>query len=401
MPVFAYKAIDLDASAVGGTIIADTARQARDLLRERGLTITAVRTVAEGDRPTFAERRRGRKAQGEVVAALREMATLLATGIPLLAALDTLLKQHGGRFRAVLQQVRDQVTGGSGLADAMARHPAWFDETSVAIARVGESTGTLAESLKHLAAFKEKGQRLKGRITTALVYPAIVSVIGLAVCLFLMTYVVPTLVGALEEAGRTLPAVTRAVKAASDFLLAWWWAILAGLGGVVVALRLVWATERGRFSLDRLILAVPVIGELVRKETTSRMAVVMAALLRSGVRFGEAVRITRETLRSRVFRRALDDYEKAVTAGRNISEPLEAAGVFSPLVVQVLAVGQESGRLEEMLEGLAEGYDHQVATATERLTAAVEPLLIVLLAVLVGTVAFATILPILEASHVM
>lgn len=299
MPVFSYKAMDLDTSAVGGTIIADTARQARDLLRERGLTITAVRPVADRSRPTFAERRRGRKAQGEVAASLRELATLLATGIPLLSALDTLLKQHGGRYRAVLQQIRDQVTGGSGLADAMARHPAWFDEIAVAIARVGESTGTLADSLKDLASFKEKGQRLKSRITTALVYPAIVSVIGLAVCLFLMTYVVPTLVGALEEAGRTLPAITRAVRAGSDFLLGWWWAILIGIGGVLVGLRLLWATERGRLALDRLTLAVPVVGELVRKETTSRMAVVLAALLRSGVRFGEAVRVTRETLRSR------------------------------------------------------------------------------------------------------
>jgi type II secretory pathway component PulF len=144
-----------------------------------------------------------------------------------------------------------------------------------------------------------------------------------------------------------------------------------------------------------------VIGDLVRKENTSRMAVVLAALLRSGLPFVEAVRITRQTLRNRIFRLAMDDYEAAVTAGRDVAAPLASSGVFSPMVVQMLAIGQEAGQLEDMLQQLADAYDLQVATATQRLAAVLEPFLIVLLAILVGSIAFATILPILEATNVL
>jgi type II secretory pathway component PulF len=153
--------------------------------------------------------------------------------------------------------------------------------------------------------------------------------------------------------------------------------------------------------LDKTMLRVPLVGELIRKEITSRMAVVLSALLRSGLPFVEAVKITKGTLRNRVFRRAMDAYETAVSAGRDVAQPLETSGVFSPMVVHMLAVGQQAGELEEMLDHLATSYDRQVATAAQRLTALLEPLLIVLLAVLVGFIAFATILPILEISNVM
>ena len=278
MPVFAYKALDLDASAVGGTIIADTPRQARDVLRGRGLTITQVRSVSEGTRLALFARRRGRRAEAEVITAVQELATLLGAGIPLLAALDTLLKQHRGRFRTVLQGVRDEVAAGASLADALGERPAYFDELAVSIVRVGESTGTLEASLAQLADFKEEAQHLRSRVATALLYPAIVSIVGLAVGTFLMTYVVPNLLSALTETGKDLPAVTRLVKGASDFLLGWWWAILAVLTGLAAGGRLLASSDRGRLVLDRLLLAVPVLGDLVRKENTSRMAVVLAAL---------------------------------------------------------------------------------------------------------------------------
>jgi len=179
------------------------------------------------------------------------------------------------------------------------------------------------------------------------------------------------------------------------------WTLLLGLAVAGAALRWIVSTDRGRLVLDRLTLRLPVVGDLVRKENTSRMAVVLAALLRSGLPFVEAVRITRGTLRNRIFRNAMTDYEIAVTAGRDVAVPLAASGVFSPMVVQMLAVGQEAGQLEDMLQQLADAYDVQVATATQRLTAVLEPLLIVLLAVMVGAIALATILPILEASNVL
>jgi type IV pilus assembly protein PilC len=402
MAVYAYKALDVDATPLSGTIVADTPRQARDELRGRGLTITEVAEFRQGAaHRAFFARRRGRAAEREVVAFIRELATLLRAGIPLHSALGTLAAQHKRHFRAVVEQLGDQVAQGTALAEAMSRQGEYFDELCVSVVRVGETTGSLDVALRRLADFKEKALRLQSRVITALLYPSVVTALGLAVSVFLMTYVVPGLLSTLVDAGKELPAVTRLVKAVSDLLLHWWWLLIAAVVVAAAAARSALRTERGHAFMDRLMLRLPVIGDLVRKETTSRMAVVMAALLRSGLVFVEAIQITRRTMKNRVFRRAMDEYEAAVKAGRDVAAPLAASGVFSPMVVQMLAVGQQSGELEEMLEQLAESYDQEVAVATQRLTALLEPLLIVLLAVMIGLIAFATILPILEMSNVM
>jgi|WetSurMetagenome_2_1015567.scaffolds.fasta_scaffold28353_6 general secretion pathway protein F len=401
MPVFDYKVMDVDAAASVGTIIADSPRQARDNLRGRGFTVVSLRPIDEGKRATFAERRAGRKSRAEVVAFIRELKTLLAAGIPLLESIATLVRQHRGPFKTVLQQLHDEVAGGVGLADAMQERPAYFDELCTSIVRVGESTGTLETALAKLAAFREKTLLLQSRVTTALIYPAIVCAVSLVLMAFLMTYVIPNVLGTLRESGKPMPAITMIVMGASNFILGYWWAILIGLIVTGAGLRALISRPRVRYILHNLLLRVPLVGDLVAKENTSRMAVVMAALLRSGVHFDEAVRITRQTLRNEVFRRALTEYEQAVVAGRDIAKPLEKSGVFSPLVVQMLAVGQQSGELENLLDELADSYDQQVAVATQRLTAAMEPLLIVVLSVLVGAVALATLLPILEASNVL
>jgi type II secretory pathway component PulF len=371
------------------------------VLRERGLTITQMAPVAASKAGSFRARRRARRDEGEITSFTRELATLLQVGIPLLSAIQTLAKQHRGSFRAVVEQLGDQVATGVGLAEAMEQQGAYFDELSVSIVRVGESTGSLDAALKRLSGFREKGRLLRSRITTALLYPSVVGVVGLSVAVFLMVKVVPDLLATLSQAGKDLPTPTLIVKAISDFIRQWWWALLVGMGATVAGLRAVLRTERGREVLSRFVLRVPVLGELVRKENTSRMAVMMSALLQSGLQFVDAVRITRQTIPNRVFRSALEDYEAAVTAGRDVAGPLEASGVFAPMVVQMLAVGQQAGQLEEMLDQLAEAYDQQVAMATQRLTAVLEPLLIVLLALLVGFIAFATILPILEVSNAL
>lgn len=401
MPVFKYKAIDMDATDLVGTLIADTPRQARDVLRDRGLTVTQVTPIRQTDAIGYRQHRRGRRAQSEVVAFIRELATLMKAGIPLLSALKTLSDQHRRYFKAVIQDLGDQVAAGAGLAEAMGRHTSYFDELCVSIVRVGENTGVMDAALMRLAGFKEKAHRLRSKVTTALIYPAVVGSIGLVVSVFLMTYVVPNLLGTLLQTGRELPAITRVVKTASDFLLGWWWVLLALAAGLPLIVKSLLRSDSVRLIADRLVLRIPVIGELIRKENTSRMAIVMATLLGSDMQFVEAIRITRRIIRNSVFRKAMDDYETAVTAGSNVSAPLQASGVFSPMVVQMLAVGQESGQLEEMLEQLSDAYDQEVATATQRLTAVLEPVLIVFLAILVGFIAFATILPILEISNVL
>ncbi len=403
MPVFEYKAMDMDSSSAAGTVVADTPAQARELLRGRGLTIMQLAKAAKANRRSL-RLGLGRKARASHVQSTEfvgELATLLEAGIPLMSALGTLARQHKGKFQTVVKQLGDRVSSGISLAEAMSEHDAYFDEMAISIIRVGENTGSLEHALGRLAEFAEKAQQLRSRVTTALIYPAIVALVGVSVSIFLMTYVVPNLLGTLGKAGKELPAATQIVKSISDLLRNWWWLMILAVAGVVVGARMILQTDRGRFAFDKFSLRVPIIGPLIRKENTSRMAVVLAALLQSGLQFVEAIRITRQTVPNRVFRKALVDYEAAVTAGRDVAGPLEASGVFSPMVVQMLAIGQQAGQLEQMLMKLSKAFDQQVSVATTRLTAVIEPLLIVMLAMLVGFIAFATILPILEVSNVL
>ena len=404
MAVYSYKAFE-GASPVSGTLAADSPRAARDALRDRGLTIQNVtqqrdRAAASGSAfrlPTFSTRTQSAR----VAAFTRELSTLLAVGIPLLEALDTLIRQHKGGFANALLRLRDRVAGGASLADAMAEQPELFDELATSMVRVGESAGTLELVLEQLADFKERSAALRNRITTALIYPAIVLCMAVAVSIFLMTFVVPQLLAGLLEAGRPLPFATRVVKALSDGLLGWWWLLLLVAVAAGVGLTLALRTPAGRLRWHRLQLRIPLLGDLTRKQAITRVSVVMASLLRSGIVFDAAVRIAARATPNLVLRDALLRVETAVTGGREISLAIEQTGAFPPLVVQVFSVGQDSGRLEEMLDRLAKDYDAQVALAAGRFTAVLEPVLILALVFIVGFIAFATVLPILEAGNVL
>ena len=401
MPVYTYKAVDLDATAVAGEVAADTPRQARDLLRGRGLTVEQIRPRPPREAASVWARRRARRHAGRTTGFIRDLAALAGAGIPLTDSLQTLSRQYSGPFGAVVLSVGERVASGASLAEAMEAQGPWFDRLCVSIVRVGERTGTLDEALSKLADFREHAEGLRSRIGTVLLYPAIVTVIGTGVTVFLMTFVVPRLLSALRDSGRELPAITRAVQAVSDFLLGYGWLVGLAVVAAVIGLRLIVRTGPGRRAWHRLLMRAPLVGELIVKETLGRLAVVLAALLRSGVVFVEALEVAEETTANVVFRAALARCREAVAAGKDLAEPLERAGVFPPMVVRMLAVGQQAGELEGMLEKLAASYERQVAVATARLAAVLEPLLIVVLALMVGVIALATILPILEASNVL
>jgi type II secretory pathway component PulF len=352
---------------------------------------------APGAVQRFLTRRQG----VHVTGLLQEMATLLSAGIPLLEALDTITRQHDGRFKQCILLLRDHIAAGGSLAEAMALQPMLFDDLCINIVEVGENAGTLDLALQRLVEFRRKTAGLKNRVASALLYPSIVLAAGIGVSLFLMTYVVPNLLGVLVDSGKTLPAATLVIKAVSDFLLGWWWAALGLALGAGAGLTALLRTDRGSMAWHRLQLKIPLIGELIRKQGVARMSMVLAALLKSDLPFVRAVRIARRTSGNRVLQNALTVCEEAVVAGRDISEALEETGAFDPLVIQVFAVGQASGRLEEMLEDLARDYDTQVEIASSRLTTLLEPIMMILLALLVGFIAFATILPILEAGDVL
>jgi general secretion pathway protein F len=405
MAVFTYKALGAGAD-VSGTIAADTPHQARDLLRERGLVVRDIRDYTAAPnrragasiRPLFSFQFR-RSWRHHSTTFIREISTLLGVGVPLLEALETIARQHKGRFHAAVLLLRDRVASGASLGQAMREQPAFFDDLCVNITEVGEDAGTLDASLERLAEFRERSEQIKGRIGTALIYPAIVSTIAVFSSIFLMTFVVPRILEPLIEQGIPLPLPTRIVKGASDFVLAWWWVMLPVAVAIAAGFGALLRSETGRRRWHAFVLKIPLFGELVRKQAIVRIAIVLSTLLKSGVVFVRALQIAQRTTTNLVLRDALRRCEMAIVAGGEIAEALESTGAFPPMVVQVFALGQQSGRLEEMLDRLATAYDRQVNSAAQRLAAVIEPALIVLLALVVLLIVMATVLPILEAGN--
>ena len=360
----------------------------------------AAGRATEDDRPRHTSRPKSRHA-ARTVSFVRELATLLTVGAPLLDAIDAIAEQRSGRFRAVLLMLRDRIAAGATLAGAMREHPDVFDEMCVSITEVGETAGNLESALERLAEFKERSQILKDRVGTALLYPLIVFCMALSVSLFLMTFVVPKLLAGLVEAKREIPLVTRIVKGVSDALVNQWWLILLAGAGLVALLGALLNSPTGRRRWHRLQLRIPIVGDMIRKQAIIRMSVIVSTLMRSGMVFARAVHIARRATRNQVFRDALRACETAVERGQDIAAALSDTGAFPRVVVQIFAVGQHSGRLEEMLDRLATDYDRQLATTSQRLTAILEPVLILLLVILVGFIAFATVLPMLEAANAL
>ncbi len=399
MPVFSYHALDRRQVCLSGTIAADTPRAARDLLRARGLSVERLEAAAR--RPARRWMRPRRRDQYKLVSLVRELSTLLGVGVPLLEALDSICRRHRGRFGTMLLVLRDRVASGVSLAAAMREHPRVFDELCVQITQVGEDAGSLDSALERLARFKERSRQLKGRAGNALIYPAIVLSMAVVVSLFLMSFVVPNILQPLLEMGRPLPLPTRIVKGASDLLLNWWWLLglvaLISTGTAAAVLRM----PKGRRRWHAMLLRVPLLGDLIRKAAVVRIAVVISTLLRSGVVFVHALEVARRTTSNLVLAEALCRCERAITAGEEMATALEHTEAFPSLVVQIFSVGQQSGRLEEMLERLASDWDEEVAISCQRLAAVLEPMLIIVLALLVLLIAMATMLPILEAGDVL
>lgn len=426
MGVYTYQACPTTAvsapQVLRGTIAADSPRHARELLRERELDVIAVDPVRRplGWLSGLRLQAAGRRYESRLVIFVRELSTLLAVGTPMLQALDTTLgrgqggarressgplsRLHGGRlsgFDAVVLQLRDRVAAGAALSEAMADHPDVFDLLTLRLIEVGERSGTLDTVLEKLAGFKERSASFRGRLANAMIYPAIVLTMAVIVTLLLMTFVVPNILQPLVQSGRPLPLTTQVVKGISDLVIGWWWLIALAGGGLLTCLVLLLRSQRGCALWHRWQLNLPGVGPVVRKQETVRVATVIHTMIDSGVAFLPAIEIAKRTVHNQVFRQALAASHEAVSTGRNISEALHETGAFPPTVVQVFALGQASGRLGPMLERLASDYDKQVQQASQRLTALMEPVMILLLAVLIGFIAFATILPVLEAGHVL
>ena len=408
MPLYRYQASNGTASKATGEVEAESLRGAREELRRRGLVVLEMTEVgATGSRRLSVDHRglvgpthRGHKIPSAQWSQLiLELSTLLSGGIPLLEAMKTLASEQSPRIRSTLIRVQEQIAGGMPLSEAIRHEGVVDDNLSIQLIRVGEETGHLDQTLSQLAAFQQRWLLLKDQVTSALIYPLFVLVFGLAAAVFLMTWVMPMLLESLAETLTTLPWPTRIVKALSDLLVGYWPILL----GSVILIILSWiglnrlpAFQKWR---DKFVLTVPLLGKLILKQSLSRAGMIIALCMRTGLTLVAAMELVAQSLPNRAIQQAFRDGHEAIQSGKSLSDALAQTQIFPALAIQVFSVGQESGQLPEMLDRMVEDYDRQVEMASRRLASLVEPILILFLAVMIGFLILAVILPILEAGN--
>ncbi|MCA9243705.1 MAG: type II secretion system F family protein, partial [Phycisphaerales bacterium] len=324
MPVFAYRAFDATQNVIAGEVTADSGALARQQLRGRGLTVASMAQSrgpsTETKRIAWLERVGAKRREADVAELWRNLATLLDAAIPLTEALQVCLRQQTGRVQSLLRQLHDEVRGGVALSDALRRRPAWFDEMTIAIVRIGEESGGLAAALRELADYLARRRAGAGRLATALIYPCVLMVVGIAVAVFLMSYVIPQLLDVLASAGRPLPRPTLILKSLSDFIAQYGLWLACGLASAA-ALAWGWArTGSGARRCEKLLLATPRLGDLMRKAWVARFSLMLATMLKAEVRFVAALRTTRAGVASRLLRDELEQLETAVEAGAGIAD---------------------------------------------------------------------------------
>lgn len=333
----------------------------------------------------------------DIVIFTRQFATMINSGLPLVQSLDILAEQTENTALAkVLREVLYDVESGHTLAAAIAKHPKVFTELFVNMVAAGEAGGILDTILLRLATFLEKNDALIRKIKGAMVYPSVIfSVAGMAIVILLI-FVIPTFQTMFESAGIPLPLPTRIVIGMSQFLQDFWWALIIGIVGGAFALRAIYATPAGNLAIDRILLSLPIIGDLQRKAAVARFTRTLGTLVSSGVSILEGLEITAKTAGNRVIHDAVMSSRTSIAGGETIAGPLKESGVFPPMVVQMINVGEQTGGLDNMLTKIADFYDDEVDAAVEVLLAAMEPIMIVVLGVVVGGMIVAMYLPIFD-----
>ncbi|HEY7725500.1 MAG TPA: type II secretion system inner membrane protein GspF [Anaeromyxobacteraceae bacterium] len=404
MPVFEYRALDARGRAVDGLREADSPRTLRAALRRDGLFVTEVlgqQQAAEAKRREVSVRRfvGGRISATDVSITTRQLAVLVGAGIPLVEALTALVEQvDHERMKRVVSDVKQRVNEGSSLADAIALHPRAFSALYVNMVRAGESSGALEAVLVRLADFTEAQARLRSRIIGTLTYPAAMVLIGAAILGILFTVVIPKITRIFEETQVVLPWTTRGLIAFTGFVHDWWWAMAAALGLAVWGFLRWRATPAGRASWDRRVLVLPVFGGLVRQIAVARFSRTLSTLLKSGVPLLTAMDIVKNIVGNVRLAQVVEESRTAIQEGESIAAPLRRSGEFPPLVYHMVAIGERSGALEEMLRNVADAYDAQVETKIGALTSLLEPAMIVVMGVVVAFIVFSILMPILQVN---
>ncbi len=403
MPVFEYKALNYKGKKVSGLITADGPSAARLRLTRDRIFPTSVREVMEpGRRHSLAARIPGfsrwrRVSPSELSASLRQLSTLVSSGLPLVECLNGVIEQtpRGGLKRTWIQ-VRERVVEGVSLSQAMSTHRNVFHPIFVNMVHAGETGGALDVILKRLADFSERRVKLKKRIESALAYPVFLLMVSSIIVIFLMSFVMPKVVGIFEGMDLTLPLSTIVLIETTRFMQRFWWLVAGGVVVVLAGVAMWIRTDTGGRLWDRVRMSVPFLGSLHRKAVIARFTRTLATLLKSGIILVDALEISRLSMGNRIMEEAVAEVSKRVSEGADFASPLERSGRFPPLLVQLVSAGEKSGELDEMLVKAAEVYEEDVESAVAGLTSIIEPVIILLMGGMVAFMVMAVLLPIFD-----
>lgn len=424
MANFHYTALDAKGEQTDGVVAANSEAEAIQQLRGKGLYPTQIAEEGKGAKKgkgtpakTKAKAAKGKAAKSHVGGRVkpkalmiftRQLATLIDSGLPLLRSLTVLEKQEPNPvLKATIGALAENVQGGSTFSESLAQHPKIFNKLYVNMVKAGELGGVLEIVLNRLAEYQEKAQKLKNKIVSAMVYPVIVMFIAVAILVFLMVFIVPKFKEMFANTDQDLPTISKIVFGTSEFFLARplfvpnvvFVLIVIGIGAFLFN---IWGRSKGgRNAIDSFKLRMPIMGDIQRKSAVSRFSRTLGTLVTSGVPILQALNITRDTAGNVVISRAIEKVHEAVKEGETIVTPLQASGVFPNMVISMVDVGEETGQLPEMLLKVADVYDDEVDNSVTALTSILEPIMIVFLALIVGSVVFALFLPLIKMISAM
>jgi general secretion pathway protein F len=405
MAVYEYRGLDPAGRDLKGIIDADSPRLARTKLRRSGIFPTEIlidrHMKKSGVEGVSIGALVSRISIQEISIMTRQMATLVGAGLPIVEALTALIDQtENVRLKKVITQVRESVNEGSSLADAMRRFPKVFSELYANMINAGESSGALDIVLKRLADFMENQVMLRNKVLATLTYPIILVLVGIAILSFLLVFVVPKVVRIFDDLQQALPIPTVILIAVTDFLGDYWWVILVVVGGSILALRQYAATEKGHQNYNRMILRIPIMGKLLRIIVTTRFARTLAILLNSGIPLLQSMDIAKAVVNNVVISDAIESAKEGIREGESIAEPLRRSKVLPSMVTHMIAVGEKTGELEQMLFKVSEAYDNEVETTMSRMTSLLGPIVILVLGGVVLFIVLAILLPMFEMNQI-
>ncbi|MBU1170584.1 MAG: type II secretion system inner membrane protein GspF [Proteobacteria bacterium] len=407
MPVFEYTALNAKGKNVSGIVDCESARVARQKLRATRIFPVTIKELShptkkteKGSLPAF--RPFARVSNSEITMMTRQIATLLTAGFPLVTAIDTLIKQTGSpAFQKIISRVKDSIEEGKSFAAALSDYPGTFSQVYINMIRAGEASGTLEIVLERLADISESQSALTSKIKAALVYPLFMAFIGTVVLFLLLTFVVPNMTTIFSDMGQTLPLPTRILIGTSDLLSTWWWIIALLFAGAIYGFTTFKKTEKGALMVDRFLLNLPIVGDLVTKLAVARFSRTLGSLLENGVSMMSALEVVKNVAGNIIISKTIAGATKEVEQGHELGVALSATKTFPFLCIQMIKVGEQSGELETMLNKVADVYEKEVEVSLVSMTALLEPTIILLMGVVVGFIVFSICLPIFEMNQLI